>query len=121
MNVFIFQGARLCEQCGHDAKVDLDLNRPNDGSTYDSNDYPKGPLGYGGGEADSPQHCYECHVFLENPLTTDGMTYVIEMIRDNIVESRGSSKVLKEWIEFTISNLRSYWPSLTCFFLFCYE
>lgn len=31
----------------------------------------------GGGEADTPQHCANCGVPLENPLTSDGVHYVL--------------------------------------------
>ena len=33
----------------------------------------------GGGESDTPQHCDDCDVFLENPLTDDGNEYVREL------------------------------------------
>lgn len=41
---------------------------------------PKGAECYsdGGGEADCPQHCANCGVPLENPLTSDGVQYVLE-------------------------------------------
>lgn len=38
--------------------------------------YPSGPHASGGGEADCPQHCGACGVFLENPLTDEGDDYV---------------------------------------------
>jgi hypothetical protein len=49
-----------------------------DESSYDSDEWPKGPYGNGGGESDCPQHCGDCHEFLENPLTPDGYQYVRE-------------------------------------------
>jgi len=63
---------------------------------WDSNEYPKGPYEYGGGEADYPQHCDGCGLFLENSLTEDGVYYVLRVLnravengppyRDHIVD-----------------------------------
>lgn len=53
-----------------------------DESSYDSDEFPKGPYLDGGGESDTPQHCGACHEFLENPLTDDGLEYVRENQRD---------------------------------------
>jgi len=47
----------------------------------DSDTYPQGPYADGGGESDTPAHCDVCGVFLENPLTPDGVEYVRELIR----------------------------------------
>jgi hypothetical protein len=58
-------------------------------SSYDSDEWPKGPYCDGGGEADNPQHCACCTVFLCNPLTQDGVAYVRAML-----ESR--EKALRE-------------------------
>ena len=62
--------------------------------TGDSNDYPQGPIADGGGEADCPQHCGSCGVFLENPLTTDGMAYVRKQVR-----AKGAA-MLNVWAPF---------------------
>jgi len=47
---------------------------------------PAGAEGYpeGGGEADSPAHCAVCHQPFDNPLTSDGVEYVLEANRDSI-------------------------------------
>jgi len=42
-----------------------------DESDYDRDNLPKGPCPDDGGEADTPQHCDTCGVFLGNPLTAD--------------------------------------------------
>lgn len=85
MRVYIYQSALLCEDCGDAKRAALDPNRPahidpDNESSYDSGEYPKGPYGDGGGEADSPQHCDHCGVFLQNPLTDDGREYVRERV-----------------------------------------
>ncbi len=78
----MFQAALYCESCGEAirARLDSEGKRPanrRDEFTYDSDDYPKGPYRDGGGEADTAQHCDGCHVWLENPLTVDGVENVI--------------------------------------------
>ena len=76
MNVYIFKAAWLCEKCGTLARQvaydagDASLDVSNE-HTYDSDKYPKGPYPAGGGEADCPQHCDHCSLFLENPLTEE--------------------------------------------------
>lgn len=88
MRAFIYQAALLCEDCGEARRAALKAGgrspeNPNDESSYDSNDYPKGP--FDAGESDSPDHCDHCGAFLENPLTPDGVTYVkaaVEKIGD---------------------------------------
>lgn len=81
MLVYMFQAALLCETCGvvQRAKLVNTDNAPTDSddeSSYDSDDFPKGPYPNGGGEADTPQHCDHCGIFLENSLTNDGVLYV---------------------------------------------
>lgn len=66
MDAYIYQAALLCPDC---AKI-----APRDDV--------EGPYDNGGGEADSPQHCDHCGVFLKNPLTADGEGYVREAIYD---------------------------------------
>lgn len=47
---------------------------------------PPGAESYpdGGGEADCPQHCAHCHEPLGNPLTAEGVRYVIEAITESL-------------------------------------
>ena len=84
MNVYVFRADLLCEACGEAACATTphppEFN-PESESSWDSDDYPKGPYPDGGGEADRPQHCGHCSVFLDNPLTTDGEEYVRDLAR----------------------------------------
>lgn len=89
MDVYIFQAALWCGECIKPALVDLEHDE-------DSNKYPQGPHANGGGEADCPQHCDGCNVFLENPLTRDGVEYV----REQLAEHADAGKVLDTWREF---------------------
>jgi hypothetical protein len=95
MNVYIHHGDLICEECA----CDLGLRGVDCGTEYPD----------GGGESDSPQHCgmgadcvnaedcpsctrkvasgavgkytHKVGVFLENPLTTDGLRYLARAIK----------------------------------------
>lgn len=54
----------------------------------------------GGGEADMPQHCDGCGVFLENPLTSDGYGSVIDALAKFRVHGRGDAEALEAWALF---------------------
>lgn len=80
MNVYIKDGAMYCEDCA-----------------------PKGadgPHADGGGEGDCPNHCDDCGVFLENPLTIYGQGYTTDMIKDARAKGRTESVALTEWLPF---------------------
>lgn len=64
---------------------------------YDSDDLPKGPYAHGGGEADCPQHCDACRVFLGNDLTPDGSAYVKQAFKAYHEDARGALDVLQTW------------------------
>ena len=73
MEAYAYKAALYCADCADDIKARLTPPVvPDDESSFDSDDYPKGPYDCGGGEADSPQHCDGCGLFLENPLTNEG-------------------------------------------------
>ena len=91
---YVYRAALLCESCGDHVRATkprpAHVNEADEPS-YDSDDWPKGPYENGGGEADSPQHCDCCGLFLENPLTADGEAYVREAC---------AGAVMAEWREF---------------------
>ena len=108
MDAYIFQAALLCTDCAN--AVFATSEAPAD-CREDSDNYPQGPYSNGGGEADCPQHCDHCGLFLENPLTPDGDTYVREKtdayVHDDASWSevaekaeRAGEPVLAEWIIF---------------------
>ena len=102
MNAYVYQSALWCPDCIRDIKKRLkakgkEPESPDDERTYDSDDYPKGPYSQGGGEADTPNHCDGCKVFLENPLTSDGEAAVRAAGRD---PKNAKNPVVKEWKEY---------------------
>jgi hypothetical protein len=97
MKVYLFQAALLCAVCGEKTKAETPKPAgmdENNESTWDSDKYPKGPYCNGGGEADTPQHCDVCNVFLKNPLTKDGEAYVKAEAKHTM------NPVVREWIEY---------------------
>lgn len=89
MDAYIYQADLVCPECAKKIMAQLDAEGgrprdPDDEHTYDSDDYPKGPYADGGGESDGPQNCGNCHVWLENPLTSHGVEQVLEMADDEI-------------------------------------
>jgi hypothetical protein len=76
MDAYIYRASLYCTDCAEDIQALLTIDEGCD----DSDTYPQGPYPNGGGEADFPQHCDNCGVHLENPLTNDGYTYVREAV-----------------------------------------
>lgn len=106
MQAFIYAADIYCDGCGTQIRDDLDKlgqapANPTDESSYDSDQYPKGPYAGGGGESDCPQCCAGCGGFLENPLTPDGVEYV----RDKLAANAGRQDVLGEWRAFYAAEL----------------
>jgi hypothetical protein len=78
MDAYIYRAALYCESCM--MKLEIERYPEDDWRWQDSDHSPQGPYADGGGEADTPQHCDHCGVFLENPLTDDGARYVLDAI-----------------------------------------
>jgi hypothetical protein len=101
MNVYIYQADIYCEDCG---KAMIAISKSSTlGNREDSNDYPQGPYADGGGEADCPQHCGGCGVFLESPLSSWGYAYVREALdanRHTKAKAKGQITVLQQWADF---------------------
>ena len=104
MDAYMYRAALLCEDCASaHALCDVDH--------YDHHDCTSectavGPYANGGGEADSPAHCDACGVFLENPLTSDGVDYVRDQIWAAQIDKR-ERPVLATWITFYADDLAS--------------
>jgi hypothetical protein len=121
MNVYMYKAALLCSPCmikrllaegkaapgalGMEPKEVLrqivessGFNFDNEGE-WDTDDLPKGPYPDSGGEADTPQHCDECHLFLQNDLTKEGYAYVGDAIASFILNG-GNQTVIRQWFDF---------------------
>ena len=98
MDVYIYNASLYCGDCGDKTKAELDDKGECD--TGDSDDYPQGPYADGGGEADSPQHCNDCQVFLKNPLTSDGLDVVFQTVAESLTTGGGGVAVVREWATF---------------------
>ena len=108
MDAYIYNAALWCDDCIRIVKkklkkAGLKPEDPDDEHSYDSDDYPKGPYADGGGEADTPQHCDGCGLFLENPLTSYGNEYVIEAVKEDHEKIKKGGKpnpVSEEWEDY---------------------
>ena len=66
-----------CKPCGDKIRASLDASgrtpaNVQDETTFDSGEYPKGPVDFAYEEADYPDVCATCGVAMENPLTEYG-------------------------------------------------
>jgi len=86
MDAYTLSTDIYCEMCATDiALINIDTHL-------------KGPFTDGGGEADIPQHCTTCDLFLENPLTDIGHNYV--QLACDWNTSTKHTVALKIWSDF---------------------
>lgn len=113
MLTYMFQASMLCEDCGKakreeltaEGKAPADVDNE---STYDSDDFPKGPYGINGNEADSPYHCDGCSLFLENDLTPEGLECVrAELEKQDALVANGifTGGRIDDWRDFYADRL----------------
>lgn len=109
----IYQAEAYCTACANKIRRELtaDKQRPanvDDQTTFDSDDYPKGPFELAEEKVDSPMHCATCKKFLPAPLTTDGVNYVVDQIGQYLRNYTGSTSVLDTWLKdvknYTLTN-----------------
>ncbi len=96
MDAYIYKAALYCEDCAGEIPWAAIQDHPE--WCDDSDCCPQGPYPNGGGEADTPQHCDTCGVFLENPLTDDGVRYVVAALDDG----GGDLAVMEAWYAFYV-------------------
>ena len=94
MDAYIYQAALLCDDCA--LKVIEDLKAKGVADAGDSDGYPQGPYGDGGGESDLPEHCAHCNEFLENPLTSEGMAW----LKEALASEHGKPEIKELWADF---------------------
>lgn len=121
MDAYIYAADIWCEACGKAIRKRLTKGgkRPKDWrdeTTYDSDEFPKGPYDNGGGECDGPQHCAsreECLEpteidgekygrFLENDLTDEGCAYVLNLHMES------NSAVTQFWMDHYSEEIGYY-------------
>jgi hypothetical protein len=96
VKAYIYQAALLCEECGDEKRATLAPELLAIADRDDNSDIaPQGPYAGGGGEADVPQHCDHCGAFLCNPLTADGVAYVMDKASEPV-----TSETVREWCDF---------------------
>lgn len=106
MDAYVYQAELYCEGCA--AELMERLPKPTGyPDAFDSNEYPAGPYADGGGEADGPQHCAKCGEFLENPLTDDGIRYVLKELVQFVAYECECDTPLAEWARFYYDELLS--------------
>lgn len=86
MDTYIYQADIYCEECAQKISNKIMVKPEKIFDTRNlkglsSDEFPHGPFPNGGGEADTPQHCGNCGLFLENALTGDGECYVRARIK----------------------------------------
>jgi hypothetical protein len=100
MDVYVYKAALYCADCARQIIQGLQPLTWPSVMRHDSQYVPQGPYPDGGGEADTPQHCDACGVFLENPLTPDGHRYVTLQLVEHARDGGGDAAVLKTWGKF---------------------
>ena len=88
--MYVYNAAMWCGDCAMKVINDLRENGILNDGTLDTWPQQCGDST----EADYPQHCDSCHVFLRNDLTGDGYDYVFESWLDK------SGEVVQEWLDY---------------------
>ena len=99
MKIYMFNGDVYCKPCGEAIAATLPDPDAWEREHPDSNSYP---IAYDSseGEADSPEHCGRCSLFLERNLTEDGVRYVKELAAEDLSTEGEIGSIVKEWIDF---------------------
>jgi len=110
MEAYLYDADIYCADCAADIKQGL---KPNCKHYRDESQYPVGPYLDGGGEADGPQYCGNCHIHLCNPLTTDGYRVLLQDYLDFLSRLANSTlrstdhRIEEAW-EFYCSSTTPY-------------
>lgn len=106
-DVYVYQAALVCSDCGE--QIALQLQNAGQRDTGDAKNFPQGPYGDGGGEADSPNHCDmhdDCVNAVQvpggkkigcpfgNPLTFDGCGYVTREIAEAVTDKNAHKRAV---------------------------
>lgn len=109
--MYVFQADVYCDRCGDAIRMDLEAQGRGWTPLSDSDSYPSGP--HDTGEADCPDHCGGCGVFLENPLTEEGEKYVVERVNEGLEEGE-LSYPLDDWYAYYDLDYANYGNCYCC-------
>lgn len=98
MNVYVYKAVLLCSNCAEE-RMEYRKARNGEQPCEDSNHWPQGPYPDGGGEADTPQCCDYCNIFLENPLTSAGEQYIYDAVVASLRSDKCDRNVLAQWAD----------------------
>jgi hypothetical protein len=97
VDYYIFAADVYCPHCADEIKrrlADVAPANPDDETTYDSGDYPKGP--FSDDSSDTPHNCANCGDYIEGPLTEDGVDYVIDAMQNDI-DCHHTNSIVRDW------------------------
>lgn len=84
---FIIEGEEYCYNCG---KVIINKLGPTEEEVISLTEFE---------EVDSPRHCANCEALLDFNLTSDGVEYVLERLKDYVRIGHGRVEILKQWAD----------------------
>ena len=96
--MYMYQAELWCDECGRAIRAALKTEgkAPANPDLADSDEFPQYYL-ESQSETDSPNHCPECGVLLEENLTSDGVECVVQALVDNLLTGDGDQEILAEW------------------------
>lgn len=99
MQTYAYRAAFYCAACASDLKVDLHNEGkeppPKSAARADSECWPQAESG--SGEADTPNHCDKCKVWLENPLTSVGRKRLATTLIDAFDKCEITDELVRQW------------------------
>ena len=102
--MYMHEADLFCDDCGRKRVAGAEARGDED--TGDSDDFPQ-DVSHLDDTSDSPQHCGDCGVFMENALTDEGLEYVVESIIEDMAKSGAEAACvsLREWAPFYLPSL----------------
>lgn len=102
---YTYKADHLCQGCGEAKRTSLRLQGlapadPSNESSYDSDDFPKGPHVDTWDAVDSPVHCGHCGAFIPIGLSSAGVDYVCEALQAFVSGGKGDPQTLATWADF---------------------
>jgi len=96
--MYAYNAALYCSECADRIMCELDEREGADADSGDSNDYPQWCSD--DSESDCPEHCDGCGEFLGNSLTSEGVDYVVQAYREDMLAGRRDSVACQVWAPY---------------------